>query len=289
MKRYFYLIIVLMCAVPFSACGVERTTHSSSSGSSSKKVTAVRPNTPAAGERKIQLSHSIKKINNLLPIDIEFVQSSKNPQVRITGAADVIDLIKIETSDDALTFKYVLKDNVRLNDVKAYVTLPDLKEVNNYSNGDFNTKEIDTDVLKVILLGTGDMKFATIQCTKLNLVLNGTGDIGIGKVDVTSLRAYVNGTGDIEIKDGKMSSLTGTVNGTGDMTFKRLDLDGADLAMNGTGDLECASLKATRVTILTTGTGVITVAGQAGTAIVNKSGPGRVNLDNLRTDKLTIL
>lgn len=232
------------------------------------QVNAVKGNQPVKTEPR-QVSF-FERINLQGSPAIIFSQAD-TVSVRVEAPADLLEYIKTEVRDSCL-YVHMSSDMKRVlgqiqvfgdNDVKVYVTSPDLIEVSVLGSGDFVCNDhLDTDNLKLELRGSGDMDFTDIICDGIQTALIGSGDIKVQHVVAGSSAIEVVGSGDVEIGHDRVARTDITLKGSGDVRA----------SFNGCGD----------VTSNVVGSGDIDLSGQVRSFQHKVVGSGDCHYDNLQ-------
>ena len=128
------------------------------------------------------------------------------------------------------------------DDVKVYVTSPDLIGVTLRGSGDFECVHlVDTDNLDITLNGSGDIRFADVICDRVNVSLVGSGDVDMR--GVRTLWAGVNlvGSGDVKMCFDNSGKVEAHLTGSGDITLKG-DVKDYKYNVRGSGDMHTDEL-----------------------------------------------
>lgn len=166
--------------------------------------------------------------------------------LRVEAPEDLLEFVETEVSDSCLTVK--MKDTpksvissirfVDNNEVKVYVTSPDLIDVSLYGSGDFKAdNHIDTDNLKVELKGSGNIDFADIVCDQIKTTLIGSGDVSIGHVTAVSSAIELVGSGDIDINHESTGRIDIMLKGSGDIKAGFQGCGDVVSELRGSGDI----------------------------------------------------
>ncbi len=172
-------------------------------------------------------------------------------KVVIEGPESDIEKIKTEVEGKNLIVKSKTSFS-NFNDVKVYVTLPELKGIALSGSGDvIAEKKFDVKNLNLTVSGSGDINFGTLQAENINAVISGSGDIKLKGGQSSTLNLSINGSGDIssvelEAKDVKVSisgsgtarvfasnTLNSNIVGSGDVYYKGNPLVNANAVGSG--------------------------------------------------------
>ena len=183
-------------------------------------------------------------------LDVEYRQSASYSVV-VKAPKRVIN--KVETRVEAGKLivnmrgegKFLNLGVASSDDVKVYVSSPDLISVELKGSGDFDGKgHIDTDNLKLTLTGSGDMAFDDIICDGIDVSVKGSGDVDVKKVK--TLKADINliGSGDVKMTFADSGTVTSKLVGSGDIKL-RGTVKEHHSQVRGSGDIETAMLTVT--------------------------------------------
>ena len=105
------------------------------------------------------------------------------------------------------------------DELTIYVSSPDLVGVRLNGSGDFiSRRQIDTDVMNVVLRGSGDIEFDDIICDRFTTELIGSGDIKINQLEARTSSAMVIGSGDVVINQSNVIDTNLSLRGSGDIS-----------------------------------------------------------------------
>ena len=173
--------------------------------------------------------------------------------VRLEGPEKMVENIVTEVEDHILYIHNKGRVNLKVgfinlnwgdkDDVTVYVSSPDLVGVRLNGSGDFiSRKQVDTDVMDIVLRGSGDIDFEDIICDACTTELVGSGDININRLDTRKSTAVLVGSGDINIIQTNVVETDISLKGSGDITLKGT-LNHYDGHKNGSGDIDTNQLK----------------------------------------------
>ena len=197
------------------------------------------------------------KIHNLTAADIN-VTHGKKQEIKVEAEKKDLENISLEVDLSTLVINDQRKDKfTKSGDIKIYITVDELKQVQNDGTGDF---EFDgrnqTKEFKIISNGTGDIDTPSLSVNDLQILLNGTGDVSVaGKADIVDVE--LNGTGDMDLGFNGMTSLNVSLTGTGDFEGEGT-VKNASFSLSGTGNISAKKLKALSVKANLSGSGNIT-------------------------------
>lgn len=217
-------------------------------------------------------------------VDIEFVQG-KEQAMRIVGSKQFVDNIVVEKKGETL---YVLhKSNSVISffddDVTLYIYSPDLTEVNLRGSVSFDVKgALDTDNLKVSVMGSGEADFGSIVCDAINFEVRGSGDIGAKRIDTKNAVANVFGSGDLDFDFLKADNVQFAVSGSGDLDAMLSQVKTMQLNVVGSGDMDIKAQNCGVANCTSAGSGSITLSGTMRDVVKNVTGSGDIDTSNLR-------
>ena len=194
--------------------------------------------------------------------------------VIVEAPRDLLQDVEVSVADSCLTVR--IKDNVKMmkhklfadddDEVKVYVTSPDLIEATLSGSGDFKSNgPVDTDNLKIELRGSGDMDFKYIICDNISITLVGSGDIELDHVKAQTAEMELVGSGDLKTK---LESVGRT-----------------DIVLKGSGDVKVDNTQGGTVTADLRGSGNITLKGDVRQLNHTLKGSGDYHLEQLRVQK----
>jgi len=124
-------------------------------------------------------------------------------------------------------------------DVKVYVTSPDLTGVRLNGSGDFSsTEKIDSDKLDLVLHGSGDMDIKDIICDDCHVELVGSGDISLNRLEARGVSVFLVGSGDVGLSLHRVDFTKLALKGSGDIDAHFSDGSRAvDCDLHGSGDI----------------------------------------------------
>lgn len=151
-----------------------------------------------------------------------------------------------------------------MNDVKVYVSSPDLIGVGLYGSGDFmSERHVDTDNLQISLRGSGDIDFGEVICDNCNSELVGSGDLSIRKLEAQTSTVSLVGSGDISIKQKNVHN--------------------TDINLRGSGDVEIDFTEGCKTAVCNlVGSGDIKLTGYLSSFNRHKVGSGDIDTDRLQ-------
>ena len=193
--------------------------------------------------------------------------------VRVTGSERLVDNTITEVEGRALTVRNKGKVGIvnisfgDEDDLKVYVTSPDLTAIRLNGSGDFiSDQRIDTDKMNVVLRGSGDINIRDLICDDCTTEVVGSGDLVISRLESRSHEISLIGSGDIKVK--------------------QWNVDNSDISLRGSGDIKvdfvegCKSADCELI-----GSGDVMMSGVLGHYNCQKRGSGDIHIDNLSVEK----
>lgn len=187
---------------------------------------------------------------NLLGSTSVYYTQGDSLTVNVDAPANLIDYVVTEVVDSCLTVR--MSDDARsiltqiaqsalrdVDDIKVYVTSPDLVEVSLLGSGDFKCdSHLDTDNLRLTLRGSGEMHFADIICDHLVTSAVGSGDIDIDKVVAQTSSVELVGSGDVKVNHENVERTDIMLKGSGDVDASFVNCGAVSGDLRGSGDIK---------------------------------------------------
>lgn len=152
------------------------------------------------------------------------------------------------------------------NNVKVYVTSPDIVAVTVNGSGFFSSeKKIDTDKMALRLNGSGDIIISDIVCDDISAELAGSGDVEVNNVNAMTAKWRVYGSGDMEVKQRDVVTTEVNLSGSGDVSVNCVNCGTVTSSLQGSGD--------------------IMLSGRVGALQKKKAGSGDIHTDGLTVAK----
>lgn len=146
--------------------------------------------------------------------NIEIVQGNTQ-QVTITGYSNLLEIYQSVVKDGELSLGFERRKNIRNDNIKTKIEIPDLQSVN----------------------------------------INGSGDVVInGFLQGTSLNAQINGSGRIRISSSAFNSMTCHINGSGDIFAAAIPAKTSEATISGSGFIELNCTQQLKIRISGSGT-----------------------------------
>ena len=160
-----------------------------------------------------------RKVNDFLSInshgafDIKYKHG--NPSLKISGDNNIIRHVKTKIVDKTLQLS-IDKSYSTNNPILIRISSPNIAEISINGSSNVDLDKIQTNHLKISLLGTADLN-ANGLVTRLELDVQGSGDANIKSLFADFATVSLLGSGDIILTAKKQ--LNATVSGVGDIQF----------------------------------------------------------------------
>lgn len=240
-----------------------------------------------AGGKRVTVTRDVgyfSKVDASGSVDIEFVQG-KEQAMRIVGSKQCVDNIVVEKKGETLYVSYKSNSVISFfdDDVTLYIYSPDLTEVNLRGSCSFDVKgALDTDNLKVSVMGSGEADFDSIVCDAINFEVRGSGDIGAKRIDTKNAVANVFGSGDLDFDFLKADNVQFAVSGSGDLDAMLSQVKTMQLNVVGSGDMDIKAQNCGVANCTSAGSGSIKLSGTMRDVVKNVTGSGDIDTSNLR-------
>lgn len=240
-----------------------------------------------AGGKRVTVTRDVgyfSKVDASGSVDIEFVQG-KEKAMRIVGSKQCVDNIVVEKKGETLYVSHKSNSVISFfdDDVTLYIYSPDLTEVNLRGSVSFDVKgALDTDNLKVSVMGSGEADFDSIVCDAVNFEVRGSGDIGAKRIDTKNAVANVFGSGDLDFDFLKADNVQFAVSGSGDLDAMLSQVKTMQLNVVGSGDMDIKAQNCGVANCTAAGSGSITLSGTMRDVVKNVTGSGDIDTSNLR-------
>lgn len=152
-----------------------------------------------------------------------FYTQSDSTSVRIEAPASALSKLDIQSDGRTLRIGEVREltsfSSIRaMEDVKVYVTSPDLVAAEMAGSGDFKAiGHVDTDELRLSIAGSGEISFDDIICNSIKADLAGSGDVVLGNVTTVKASFSIAGSGDIKAYFTQCDKVNTNIAGSGDV------------------------------------------------------------------------
>lgn len=152
-----------------------------------------------------------------------FYNQSDSTSVRIVAPASVLSKLDIQSDGRTLHIGEVrdltsFSLSRALEDVKVYVTSPDLVASEMAGSGDFKAMgHVDTDDLRLSIAGSGEISFDDIICNSIKVDIAGSGDVELDNVTTVKANFSIAGSGDIKAHFAQCDKVDTSIAGSGDV------------------------------------------------------------------------
>lgn len=188
-----------------------------------------------------------ERIELLGSLDVKY-QQADSFSVEVCAPEKYLDQVETLVDDNRLVLrmkgegKFINFGVADGDDVKVYVTSPDLIGVTLRGSGDFECLHlVDTDNLDITLNGSGDIKFADVICDRVNVSLVGSGDVDMREVKTLWAGVNLVGSGDVKMCFNNSGKVEANLTGSGDITLKGTVSD-YKYNVRGSGDMHTDKL-----------------------------------------------
>ena len=152
-----------------------------------------------------------------------YITQGDNYSVRLEGSDKDLEKIDTKVENNSLIIKTKHNSSLR-DDVKIYVTLPELKAMNLAGSGDVYAKnKISASGLELSISGSGDVTFNELIANDVELSIAGSGDMMIKGKAEESLEMSIAGSGDIDAVQFEAKSVEVSISGSGSATVFATD------------------------------------------------------------------
>lgn len=218
MKRYTYILLVLMLSIFAVAESQGRTLYGSGVYKKEKRSVS-----------------GVKYVVNKSPARVIVKQGHKE-ELYVEGDDNLINIVNTSVSNNRLTVS-IANDMAFTprQTLVVYVTAMELDGLKVKSCGDIiNSGKLQGDVMELTIDGTGDIQLANLLYETLKLLVKGSGDIKLsGKAK--TVNAEISGSGDINAKMVKALDAFVAIHGTGDCHI--FSSNKAKVKIYGSGDV----------------------------------------------------
>ena len=164
--------------------------------------------------------------------DVEVVPSN-NQQVIITGYTNLLDVYESKVVNGELQLGFESRKNIRNDNIKVRIEIPDIKGVNINGSGDIliNGFLQGTD-LNALINGSGRIKIQSSAFNSASYNINGSGDIFAAAIPSKTTEASITGSGFIELNCTQ--NLKVRISGSGTVDYYG-NPPTTDIAISGSG------------------------------------------------------
>lgn len=168
-----------------------------------------------------------------------YLSQANSFSVVIEGKAEVLK--DIETIVEGNVLKIKRKNNLDWNwrdeDVKLYISMPQVEKISISGSGDIVAQTpISTNSLTMKISGSGDIKMDELTVSTLEIGISGSGDIDLAGKQVAESASYaISGSGDIDTEGLQCKKVEISVSGSGDVRVWAVDELNAKIS--GSGDV----------------------------------------------------
>ena len=181
------IIITFATLLVLGAC--RRATSTNEVKTNNKEVEKKEQRKQNIIKKRISIPFDFSYITNLGSVDIIYTQG--NYGIEVEGDSTTLNYLTTEFDSNILTVNLQTDNNTDINlygstnNIKMYVSAPELKCVSVCGNGSFESQATwRAENIQLGVLSTGSMKIGRVECTTFDLQ-----STDIGNIDITDLQA----------------------------------------------------------------------------------------------------
>lgn len=164
-----------------------------------------------------------------------YLTQGNSYSIKIEGDQKDVEKIITKLEGNTLIIK-VEKGWKNYGDIKVYVTLPELGEVDLAGSGNVIAKEtFKASELELSVAGSGDIIFADLTTEKTEVSIAGSGDIKLVGASGEKMEISIAGSGDVDASAFKASKVEVDISGSG--TAKVHATDKLETSIVGSGSV----------------------------------------------------
>lgn len=204
-----------------------------------------------------QEERSVKGFNKIsISISADLILTQGKDYKLVIEAKEKSDLEKVVTEVDGNNLKIKSKPGSwKINKVKVYVTLPELKALAISGSSDVKAENtMTTNELSIAISGSGDVQFADLQTNDLNIAISGSGDVTMAGQAKSSVQISTSGSGDVDVEKLEAKNVNVAISGSGDARVFATET--LNCKVSGSGDVYYKG--GAQVNAKSTGSGSIT-------------------------------
>lgn len=230
MKKFMTLSLMALVAMTMTSC---MSVHIGDWGDMDKtptqvpeinKVTAMQP------FDKVDMTNAFRVI----------YEQGETHSVRIEAGEQAFKEMTVYVKDGDLRIrKAVRKSTAHFEQVRIYVTSPDIKGIEIAGSGIFAASNpINTSGdLDMEIAGSGNIMLAEVTCKDADMEIAGSGDIEIGSLTAKDAKAEIAGSGDIKLGTFICTKFDIEIAGSGDVICDNITADDVHTEIAGSGDV----------------------------------------------------
>lgn len=166
--------------------------------------------------------------------DVEIVEGAQQ-LVRITGYGNLVNIYSTKVRGGELELGFGDNYNVRKNNIKVYIEVPDIRKVSLNGSGKIKVSGYNNGIeLGVTINGSGRVELLNNHFDDLYCTINGSGDILATTTTTSEVDATINGSGFMEVHCGK--KLKVSIQGSGTVDYYG-NPPLTDISINGSGQV----------------------------------------------------
>lgn len=229
MKKYFLMSLMALVALTMTSC------MSVNIGNGNKDTTPSQ----VLEINKVTKMQSFNEVDFAGAFKIIY-EEGKDHSVRVEASEQAFKEMTVYVKDGELRIRQsVSKPTVKFQNVKIYVTSPNLKKVDLTGSGMFTASNPinPADDLKVDVTGSGTVLLASVNCSECDLEITGSGSIEIGKITAKNANVDITGSGSINLGNLVCNDMDIDVTGSGDLNCEYIGANNVRTDISGSGDV----------------------------------------------------
>ncbi len=205
-------------------------------------------------------NEQLRRVDNFTKIKYQisgqlYIKQSSKVEIKIKAPENKTK--KIITTVNNGELKIDNKGSLSGDDIKIYVSVPQLDEISIEGSGDVITDgKWEFEKIRLLVKGSGNFKFRNVTITeKMSADIMGSGDIFIGgNINMETLETNTKGSGDIYMTSEAFSEKCSiNIMGSGDVNINNFNSDKTDINILGSGDVYMNSSKNLKANIFGSG------------------------------------
>lgn len=192
------------------------------------------------------------------------------------GEADALKKVTVEQSGDTLRIGTVKQRTINFGnrqELRAELTLPNLRQLTSGGVGAAEVKGFSGDNLRLALEGAGAVNVSS-QYRNVNVRLGGVGSMTVNAGTSDNVDLDLHGAGHIEMS-GQTKQLHVSLGGVGGLDAQKLRADAVDVNLTGLGSASVYAKNSASMKL--TGLGSATVYGNPATRSASTKGMGSIS------------
>ena len=160
------------------------------------------------------------------------IQQGSIQSVHVSGYANLVQIYSTFVSGGMLVLKFEENNNIRKNNVKTTIVVPDLTSVQIHGSGGIQVNGFaNAGNFSASIEGSGKIVLTGSVFTKLATSINGSGDIDAKDSPAPEVKVDINGSGYIAVNC--LQQLNARISGSGDVEYWGNPTVNADISGSG--------------------------------------------------------